>query len=62
MAAYLAFSPKVQGCVPTPTSADHGHLVTVGVLAWGIVDDHTPHARPARSADGDVGRTAVVLV
>jgi hypothetical protein len=34
---YLAFSPKVQGVVPTPPNPMTATLVTVGILAVGVV-------------------------
>ena len=34
---YLAFSPRVQGFVPTPPRPITATLVTVGVLALGLV-------------------------
>jgi uncharacterized RDD family membrane protein YckC len=34
---YLAFSPKVQGWVPNPSRPLTAALVTVGVLAIGLV-------------------------
>ena len=34
---YLAVSPRVQGCVPTPPRPITATLVTVGVLAIGLV-------------------------
>jgi hypothetical protein len=33
--AYLAFSPNVQGFVPTPPSPITGTVITLGVLAVG---------------------------